>query len=185
MFEKDPRTFSPEYKSLSPEQKAMVKLEITLTNFFKDFDRSINRWERIVYPGLLVMGMLALSGFYLIYHLTDDMRLVAKHVDPRMETNMDTMSRNIAQLSDNIAVMTTQVSTMASSIQRMEGDIGQVRESLGDIRQSMSQITTGVEEINQSVKMISATTASMGIDTRMLNQNVGRPLDFMNRFAPW
>ena len=66
MFEKDPRTFSPEYKNLSPEQKAMVKLEITLSNFFKKLDRSVHRWERMIYPMMVVVGVLGLSGLSLI-----------------------------------------------------------------------------------------------------------------------
>jgi len=59
MFEKDPRTFAPEYKNLSPEQKAMVKLEISLSRFFKHFDDSVKRWERMIYPAIIVFGLLA------------------------------------------------------------------------------------------------------------------------------
>ena len=54
MLEKAPRTFAPDYKSLSPEQKAMVKLEISLTRFVKGFDASVRRWERMVYPAMLI-----------------------------------------------------------------------------------------------------------------------------------
>nr|MDJ0805712.1 hypothetical protein [Gammaproteobacteria bacterium] len=85
MFEKDPRTFEADVKNLTPEQKAMVKLEITLTQFFKSFNTSITRWERLVYPSLLVMALLGLSGFYLIYNLTKDMDTMTESIDPEME----------------------------------------------------------------------------------------------------
>ncbi|MCU7906740.1 MAG: hypothetical protein KZQ76_13025, partial [Candidatus Thiodiazotropha sp. (ex Epidulcina cf. delphinae)] len=108
MFEKDPRTFAPEYQSLSPEQKAMVKLEITLTNFFKGFDKSLSRWERMIYPMMLVVGILGLSGFYLIYNVTQDMHQLTQQVDPRMETNLQSMSSHMGQLTRNIQIMTEQ-----------------------------------------------------------------------------
>ncbi|MCU7851639.1 MAG: hypothetical protein KZQ80_05435 [Candidatus Thiodiazotropha sp. (ex Monitilora ramsayi)] len=188
MFEKDPRTFAPEYKNLSPEQKAMVKLEITLTNFFKTFDKSMSRWERMIYPMLVVVGVLGLSGFYLIYNVTQDMHKLTEQVDPRMELHLEQMSNNMGQLSENISIMTNQITvlvervdSMESHIANMDGNIGALSVDVGSMKQNIGIMTGNVAEMTQAMRAMTANTSIMSRD---INQ-MGRPMDFMNSFTPW
>ncbi|MCG7865827.1 MAG: hypothetical protein N0E37_09330 [Candidatus Thiodiazotropha taylori] len=188
MFEKDPRTFSPEYKNLSPEQKAMVKLEITLTNFFKNFDKSMSRWERMIYPMLVVVGILGLSGFYLIYNVTTDMRVLTEQVDPRMEEHLDSMASNMAQLSQNISIMTEQITVLVDRVDSMEqniatmnGNIGVLAVDVGSMKQNIGQMTVNIADMNQAMRTM---TVNTGFMSRDINQ-MGRPMDFMNSFTPW
>jgi hypothetical protein len=188
MFEKDPRTFSPEYKNLSPEQKAMVKLEITLTNFFKKLDRSMSRWERMVYPMMVVVGILGISGFYLIYNVTRDMHQLTEQVDPQMEVNLQSMSKNMGQLSRNISTMTQQITVMVDRIDKMEGhiatmdgNIGVLAVDVGAMKHNIGVMTGNVAEMTHAMR---AMTVSTGVMSRDINQ-MGRPMDFMNNFAPW
>ena len=188
MFEKDPRTFSPEYQNLSPEQKAMVKLEITLSNFFKKLDRSMSRWERMIYPMMLVAVLLGLSGFYLIYNVTRDMRRLTEQVDPQMETHLQSMSDNMGQLTQNISTMTGQISLLVKRIDKMEGhiatmdgNIGSLALDVGVMRQNIVVMTGNVAEMNHAMR---AMTVNTGVMSRDINQ-MGRPIDFMNSFTPW
>jgi methyl-accepting chemotaxis protein len=188
MFEKDPRTFSPEYKNLSPEQKAMVKLEITLSNFFKKLDRSMSRWERMIYPMMLVAGLLGLSGFYLIYNVTRDMRQLTEQVDPQMEAHLQSMSQNMGQLSQNISTMTRQITVLVDRVDKMEGhiatmdgNIGSLAVDVGAMRRDIVVMTGSVAEMNHAMR---AMTVNTGVMSRDINQ-MGRPIDFMNSFSPW
>jgi uncharacterized protein YoxC len=188
MFEKDPRTFSPEFKNLSPEQKAMVKLEITLTNFFKSFDKSMSRWERMIYPMLVVVGVLGLSGFYLIYNVTTDMHTLTEQVDPRMEEHLESMSAHMGLLSNNIQTMTQQITVLVDKIDSMEqhiatmdGNIGALAVDVGSMKQSVGQMTVNIADMNQAMR---AMTVNTGFMSRDINQ-MGRPMDFMNSFTPW
>jgi methyl-accepting chemotaxis protein len=188
MFEKDPRTFEADMKGLSPEQKAMVKLEITLTQFFKSFNSSITRWERLVYPSLLVMAVLGLSGFYLIYHVTQDMHTLTRYIDPRMEVNLDAMSKHMADLSKNISTMTDQISIMVEKmdsmelhIRQMDGNIGSMSADIAEVEESVQTMTGNIFEMNQSMRNM---TLNTGVMSRDINQ-MGRPMDFMNPFTPW
>ncbi|MCU7814848.1 MAG: hypothetical protein KZQ89_04100 [Candidatus Thiodiazotropha sp. (ex Lucinoma kastoroae)] len=188
MFEKDPRTFSPEYKNLSPEQKAMVKLEITLTNFFKNFDKSMSRWERMIYPMLVVVGVLGVSGFYLIYNVTRDMHQLTKQVDPRMETNLQSMSSHMGQLTQNIQIMTEQITVLVQRVDSMEqhvaamdGNIGALTLDIGGMSKNVGLMTGNVADMNQSMRTM---TVNTGFMSRDINQ-MGRPMDFMNSFTPW
>jgi uncharacterized coiled-coil protein SlyX len=195
MFEKDPRTFEADLRNLSPEQKAMVKLEITLTQFFKSFNTSITRWERLVYPSLLVMALLGLSGFYLIYNLTLDMDTMTQSIDPEMEMNLASMSGHMAELSKNIGTMTkqitvlvekidsmeTNIASMQSHIASMDSDTSSMSADLSTVNQTMTTMTQNIHEMNQSMR---AMTVNTGIMSRDINQ-IGRPMDFMNTFSPW
>lgn len=184
MFEKDPRTFSPEYKNLSPEQKAMVKLEISLSNFFKKLDRSVSRWERLIYPMMVVVGILGLSGFYLIYNVTRDMHQLTQQVDPQMEVNLQSMANNMGQLSQNISTMTQQITVLVERIDKMEGhiatmdgNIGSLAGDVGQMKDNIGIMTGNVAEMNQAMR---AMTVNTGVMSRDINQ-MGRPMDFM----PW
>ncbi len=184
MFEKDPRTFSPEYKNLSPEQKAMVKLEITLSNFFKKLDRSVSRWERMIYPMMVVVGILGISGFYLIYNVTRDMHQLTEQVDPQMEVNLQSMSNYMGELSQNISTMTQQITVLVERIDKMEshiatmdGNIGTLAGDVGQMKENIGVMTGNVVEMNQHMR---AMTVNTGVMSRDINQ-IGRPMDFM----PW
>jgi archaellum component FlaC len=213
MFEKDPRTFGPSYNKLMPEQKALVKLEITLTNFFREFNKSISRWERMVYPAMILLGILGLSGFYLIYHLTNDMHDMSLYMDPEMASNLSSMAGYMRDLSNNIQTMTGQIATLTETITSMEaeiahmdGNIGQMNQSIHRVASTMDVMTdkviditdsvAGVEhsvgvmtgnivEMNQSMKAITVNTGVMTRDMGGMNQSISRPANFMNQFAPW
>ena len=123
MLDKNPRLSSPEYKNLSAEQKAMVRLEVTLSHFVKSFEKSIARWERMIYPAMIIMGLLGLSGFYLIFHVTKDMHTMSLSMDPNMESNLATMSDHMATMTDHIATMTLTINALHRDIRSMTGDI--------------------------------------------------------------
>ncbi|HIE54980.1 MAG TPA: hypothetical protein EYP90_07345 [Chromatiaceae bacterium] len=202
MFEKDPRTFSPEYKNLSPEQKAMVKLEISLSRFFKHFDNSVRRWERMIYPAIFVFGLLGLSGFYLIYHVTKDMHSMSQSFDPAMESNMAQMAHNINELSKNIAVMTGQLTLLVKDIRNMDDNIAKMGGNIGEItvdihemlddtgamarnistmNDSIERVTLDVAQMNQSMRAMTLHTGLMGRDMRQMN----KPMRVMNAVMPW
>lgn len=181
MFEKDPRKFEADVKGLSPEQKAIVRLEITLTNFFKSFDTSVTRWERLVYPSLLVMALLGLSGFYLIFNMTNDMKTLTQNVDPRMKVNLGAMSGHMSELSKNISTMTEQITVLVGKIDSMDSHIVNMDQSVGDINNSVKGMAQNVANMSHAV---GAMTVNTGVMTRDINE-MGRPMKFMNSFTPW
>jgi methyl-accepting chemotaxis protein len=174
MFEKDPRTFSPEYKNLSPEQKAMVKLEITLTNFFREFSNSIFRFERIVYPVVLVLSLLVLSGFYLIYNVTQDMNIMANRVDPQMETNLNNMSNNIAQLSANVSAMTKHMVVIAENMQTMDKNIASMNNNIAKLSGSVEHMRVNMESMTYTVSDMNEVMKAMNMNTGNMSRDIHR-----------
>lgn len=195
MFEKDPRTFEADIKGLSPEQKAMVKLEITLTKFFKSFDESIGRWERLIYPTVIIMAVLGLSGFYLIYHVTKDMSTMTQSIDPRMADNLAAMSEHMSALSNNISTMTTQIATMVEKLDHMDGNIQKMTASISSVDSKMGLMTDDIDQMQSSIENMSINIYQINMAVRRMDTSTRRmskdmkelsdPVDFMNNFTPW
>ncbi len=195
MFEKDPRTFEADLKNLSPEQKAMVKLEITLTKFFRSFNNSISRWERLVYPTVIIMGILGLSGFYLIYHVTRDMSTMTQSIDPRMADNLSAMSSHMAKLSANIEKMTGQIGIMVEKLDSMDSNITRITTTIDAVNGSMTDMTADMGEMKNAINVMSMNIYQMNMAMRDMNLSTQRmsrdindlsePMDFMNNFTPW
>ena len=74
----------------------------------------------MIYPAIIIFGMMALSGFWLIYSLTDDVHELAINVDPKMEHNLALMAKNIARLTDSVESMTHEVKSISSHISNMD-----------------------------------------------------------------
>ncbi len=197
--DEDEQQSTPEPESLAGLEKVLThfvtsfeesahRWEAKVYPFVKSFEATAKRWERMVYPSIAIFGILGISGFYLIYSLTQDMHELARNVDPRMERNLALMSANMSELSRNVAHMTTEVRAMKnhiahldSSIGIMQGDMSAIATKLDTLPPLLFKIT----EMNESMKAMTVNTGVMGRDMGIMNQNVGRPMSFMNSFAPW
>jgi len=127
------------------------------------FMASARRWEMIVYPALVAFIILAAYGFYLIYSLTTDISEVTKDMHKititmeRVAGNMDSISQNMSSISQNMVAMTATLDGQSKSMHNMEYQMRGMNMSIAQMRNDMSN----------------------------LNQNVGRPMSFMNNFIPW
>ena len=46
------------------------------------FEGAVRRWERIVYPAMFVMVLVMAYGFFLMFNLAKDMRVIAQQIAP-------------------------------------------------------------------------------------------------------
>ncbi len=151
------------------------------------FEASAKRWERMVYPAIIIFGMLGLSGFWLIYSLTADVHELARNVDPIMERNLALMAENVTRLSLSVEAMTTEVREMRTHISGMDQSVLAMKDNIGAISgklDTLPPLLLQISEMNQSMKAMTVNTV-MSHDVRGMNQSVGRPMSFMNSFAPW
>jgi len=182
---KDP---SPTEPDNAAEPEALAKLEMALSHFAQTFETSAKRWERMVYPAIVIFGIMGISGFWLIYSLTSDVHELASNVDPKMERNLAKMSENLSSLSENVRVMTAEVSEMKGHISHLDSSILLMQQDMSIISTKLDTLSPplfNIAEMNQAMKAMTANTAYMSRDMGMMNQNAGRPMSFMNEFAPW
>ncbi len=134
------------------------------------FETSARRWELIVYPSLFAFIILAAYGFYLVFSLAKDVHYLAISVD----SNMTVIASNMQAVSDNVGQMSANVRTMSVSVESMARDVSTLEPMLANL-----------DAMNQSMRNITLTTYNMRGDMAGLNQNLGRPMSFMNSFMPW
>lgn len=172
------------------EQTALLGLEYVLSDFAKQFQRSARRWELMAYPAMVVFGLLAISGFWLIYSLTKDMNRMSDAIDPNMGPNLSEMSKNIAELDVTIRVMSTHIASMAEDVDSMNASIKSMNASIRSMNAEVGNMSTklntmepllfNMAEMNASIKQMTYTTGVMSHDMN----KISRPMRFMNSFVP-
>ncbi|MGB5453930.1 MAG: DUF948 domain-containing protein [Sedimenticolaceae bacterium] len=141
------------------------------------FESSARRWELIVYPSLFAFIILAAYGFYLIYNLAKDVHYLAISVDTNMTTlagNMQNVSENMSQLTANIRAMTVTMDSIDQKVATLEPMLANL-DSMDGAMQSMTYATHNMGRSTQYMQK----------DLSRMNQNIGRPMSFMNSFMPW
>ncbi|TNF93226.1 MAG: hypothetical protein EP297_12700 [Gammaproteobacteria bacterium] len=159
---KSDTTKSSEQSDPTSEQAAIVNLENALTHFaltfessvkrwedtiypfIKSFEGSTKRWENMIYPAVFVFGILGLSGFWLIYSLTSDVHELAVNVDPKMERNLATISKEMSRLSGNIENMTAAVTDMKNHIATMDSSVTTMTNEMVEINNEMDTLPSMV-----------------------------------------
>jgi methyl-accepting chemotaxis protein len=146
----------------------------SMERFARTFETSARRWELVVYPSLFAFIILAAYGFYLIYSLTSDVALLAKSVDTNMGTHMEQMTGSIRSLSNNMDTLTSRVEQMTGSVDHISQKVD-----------TLEPMLTNMAAMTHAVQIMAATTDNIRRDMSVMNQNVSRPMSFMNTFMPW
>ena len=176
------------------EQTALLGLEYVLSDFVKQFQKSARRWELMAYPAMVVFGLLAISGFWLIYSLTQDMHTMSGSIDPEMAQNLGTMSENISALNHTIADMNSTIDHMTTTVIAINNEMAEMNTAIKGMKvdtgnmahrlNAMDPMLINMAEMNQSMKAMTWTTGVMSQDMNKLNRDMGRPMRFMNNFLP-
>ena len=153
------------------------KVDRSFERLSEAFETSARRWELIVYPSLFGFILLAGYGFFLIYSLTRDSHYLAISVD----SNMTVMSSNFQAVADNMNHLSSNVRVIAANMEDINDKISTLEPMLTSI-DSMDQT---MDSMDRAINSITHTTQNMRNDMANINQNVSRPMSFINTFMPW
>ncbi|MCK5360058.1 MAG: hypothetical protein KAJ95_05495 [Gammaproteobacteria bacterium] len=166
------------------ERTALLGLEYVLADFAREFQAATRRWEKLVWPAMVIFSLLAISGFWLIYSITEDMHRMSTSMDPQMSENLGSMSRNIETLTSNIENMDLNISLLTDSINEMSFHIAHMDGSMSAMQKDISGMSYNISNMNQSINAMTYNTGAMSEDMNRLNRNIGKPMRFMNNFIP-
>lgn len=166
------------------ERTALLGLEYVLADFAREFQTATRRWERIAWPAMIVFALLAISGFWLIYSITEDMHRMSENIDPQMSQNLGEMSKNIAILTQHVVHMEKSVTKMNANIANMDTSMSVMRGEMSEISDKMDPLLQNIAQMNQSIYAMTWNTGVMSEDMNRLNRNIGKPMRFMNNFIP-
>jgi methyl-accepting chemotaxis protein len=186
----------PETRERIAEQQAsnMVPFD-ALERFAKSFEASARRWELVVYPSMFAFIVLAAYGFILIYSLANDVAKLASSMDTRMGDHMASLATNMKNLTINIDHMSSNLADVATSMDTMTVDMNKIALRMDKMASDLDTMEPLLEEIKgmnesmqamtQAVHVMTNTMNFMQRDTAVMGSSIGRPLSFMNSFAPW
>lgn len=145
----------------------------SMDRFVQCFERSARRWEIVVYPALFAFVLLAGYGFFLIYSLTADMRVISRSLDPNMSVNMDVMARNITE-------MTVALSEVSRNMQSVSGNLADVSQKMD----ALDPILLHMTNMDNSIRAMVVANDQMRQSMAVMTHSIGRPMSFMNSFLP-
>ncbi len=176
-------------------EAALHSSQITLApeafeRFSDVFENAVRRWERIVYPAMLIMAIIMAYGFYLMFSLANDMRRIAGQISP-MAGYVAVLSQNMEKLTGSIHIMNKDMSTIARVMPEMNSKLGAMkemkamREQVEIMNRRMSVMNAHMEGMNQQMSVMNGRMYRMTGNIGEMNRNVSRPMSFMNSFMPW
>lgn len=168
---------------LSPVEAERV-LNDTAGRMLKAFERASRRWERIAYPGILFLILLAILAFYQVRTLSHDMRMIAERIDPQMETHMARVAENMGQMTLRMAEISRTMETMNSYMLTMQKDTSVISQSMVHMERLQS-IDAQMSQMTHSVRILVGQMDGMRYDMSSMSRNVSKPFNMMNRFMPW
>ena len=166
------------------ERTALLGLEYVLADFAREFQTATRRWERIAWPAMIVFALLAVSGFWLIYSITEDMHTLSRNIDPDMAQHLGDMSNNIAALTQHIENMDNNITQLRATVDNIGGHVGSMDRSMSRMKSDISNMSVNISQMNQSIYSMTWTTGVMSEDMNRLNRSIGKPMRFMNNFLP-
>lgn len=186
-----------------PENPELTDRE-ALQHLMRSIEASARRWQLVVFPSLFAFALLAAYGFYLIYNLVLDVHRMADsvanmgYVAIRMQqvsdnldeltgtvrdisVNLDDLTGNIRSMNRTLVVISDQVETMPSMLVSME----QMNANIRSMDVSVQAMNKSVHSMNNLMGSVVMATQQINANMSSLNQNIGRPMSFMNSFMPW
>ena len=162
------------------ERTALLGLEYVLADFAREFQSATRRWEKIAWPAMIIFAILAISGFWLIYSITEDMHRMSRNIDPQMSKNLGDMSKNIAILTQNIQHMDKTITQLSSNVGQMNNHVASIDGAIESMRGDIKHMSVNMSQMNQSIHTITWNTGIMSEDMNRM----GKPMRFMNNFLP-
>lgn len=145
------------------------------------FERSAKRWEMVAYPAMILFTLIAVFGFYKIYSVSENMRIMAERLQPQMGEHMDKLTNSMESLTANIAQMSRNIDMMQQRIVNMSNDTKAISQQMS----AMATMDKNIAQMNQSVLAMTAHTDMMRWNMATMNRSISRPMNFMNNFMPW
>lgn len=168
----------PDTISLAPETSQ------TASRFVGLIEKSIKRWELVVYPALLFLFMMFGAAAFLVYELSADMRTIARGFDPNMAEHMNRLTIHMKELSGNISTMTKRIDTMSRNVEVMAQNTQVMTEKMEHLA-TMEQLKAEMQMMNKTMTVMTMDMGLMRHNVAGMNRSVGKPMSFINSFMPW
>ncbi len=150
------------------------------------FEDAVRRWERIVYPAMFVMVLVMAYGFFLIFKLGSDMRIIALKIEP-IAGHMEILSKNMGQLTGSIHDMNQGMKVIAKAMPEMNDKLSSmlvISRQMTIMNERMGVMNAHMEGMNQQMFVMNSKMYQMTGNISEMNRSVSGPANFMRKWAP-
>lgn len=172
----------------------MSDLEKMLENIEEHADkRTDSKFEHFFLPSLIVFGLLALGGFWIIYSITQDMTRLAGAMDPKMGNNMtaivnsvDSLSKNINQMNQSVGSIDNNLSIISNNMQVVSTKLNRldnISDDMSHMHQNMDTLQpmlVNMQKINNNMVGIQKSMLWMQRDLSILRSSFGKPMQIFD-----
>ena len=146
---------------MTDSEQMIACLDNSFDRFAGIFDRSVRRWERVIYPFLGVVGIAGLVAFYLVW----------------------SMNRHVGIMQHNISVITSQIETMTRAVGEINVSIQGMGHHMTRLANDVTAMTAAVEALKTHTREMSAHTLRMADSLPALVRNTERMTGSMYRLG--
>ncbi len=168
----------PDTISLAPETSQ------TASRFVGLMEQSIRRWERVVYPTLIVLFLMFAAAAFLIYELSSDMRVIARGFDPKMADHMSRLTAHMGTLSRDISRMAKHIDSMSANVDRMTKHTRTMSGKMDHLT-TMADLKREMQHMNRAISVMTHDMGLMRHNVAGMNRSVSKPMSFISSFMPW
>lgn len=154
--------------------------EQSMERFLCVVEKSARQWQVIVYPSLVAFMVLAAFGFYLIYSLTSDIRIMARSLDPNMGHHMARITDSMQKMTVTINNMSSDMKSLPPMLTHMERMDGSIQHMVG----STQNMASHTQQMNNSMRAITYSNEHMRHSVAQMSRNT-KPMSMFNNFMPW
>ena len=153
---------------------------------------SARRWERVIYPVVLVFILAAGYGFTLLYSLTKNLPAITGNMDiigQAFDTNKESaamilMAKDIKSISSNLSIMTKRIDKLEINIANMTGSVGSMKDDVNEMSGTIISMDYSLKVVSSDLGGLTYSVNHIGYNIGELNSNISPPLNLMNRFVP-
>jgi methyl-accepting chemotaxis protein len=166
----------------------------------------------MVFPAMTAFFILAGFGFHLMYTMVGDVHRMADSVGinmsamagtmQRVSSNLDELTGSVHSIAVNLDDLTVRIHDMGDTMEVISGSVEPLQPMLSNLDAmniSMGLIDSHMGSMNENIEImngqvgtmtnymgsITTSTHLINLNITDMNQHIGRPLNFMNNFAPW
>ncbi len=148
----------------------------------------IRKWEKVLYPMMIMFIILAGYGFYLIYQLAHDVRQISNNMlimTRAVATMTSTLNLNMQKVDAQMAAINLSMDRMRRTMEGIKADTAVISDVMPSLHNQFASMNATMLKLNDSVTLLRGSADSMARSLWELDQNISEPMNSINSIMPF
>ena len=155
-----------------------------MERYLAHLETSSKRWEKMVFPAMFAFILLAAYGFFLVYSLSQDMRVIATVVDQDIRNQVNAIGEDINTMSTEVTNMRTKLTEMSDKMDPLQ-DMTPLLAEITKLDKSVAGIGKSVKGMDGAMQRMDESVYRMGDDVDDMSDSFSGPFGPLGNMMPW